>query len=626
MTLRPMTPQSLGLLGLALLLLATPVLAQNADRPDGGTPMPGRRFQPIQEPEDPAKVRGTYDLGGETRNLTEGEFYETYKILKPHDEKPQRPLQPQQVLEHVLLFAEARHMGFALSPEEQDLINPLKTNQAFAGAIQQRLTAWGITEAQYIRYLAEKRAIQRLKDWYANSVRVRSSEVYDLWKRDNFLYRLSYLEFSAEGLEADLRKTPPTTEQLQEFYKTNPQIQSDMRIPTSVTADLVIFDPSTVSADELKRLQGEKKITRDDALAYFVKNRDRLVKQIRSEDRPKLYPPPGEAPKPVEELVTPFMLLREQIERELVLGNRINTAFEEAENAKTSADLKAIAEKHGLTHVRLDKASRQEVLTEHSALGPALFTDLFNAAPGGYSTNVQFNGPLQFFWKLEDKAVSSLPPFEDVKDKLVAPWYEFTAYQAAQEKAQEFLQKLEAAVKEESKEQEAAIDAKNAAQAEKEIKQHNFTGQRATAERQKWRNFAENEKRTLRSTLTPKHFDALVEAEGLKLKEHGPFSFAFGRHDRSKVTDKEENRRLYLESNFQIKALGLDHVSPILSDIVTRTHFIVKVTARDEPPFDRMSPVDYHQRRMAAERQSTFTTNYMWTGFQAQRRLNWKGN
>jgi len=627
MTLRPHRATSSALLVLSLLVSSLPLSAQVADQPTPArtNPLAGRRPQAIQEPTEPDKVRGTYTLAGELKTVTEGAFYATYQIIKPHEEKPQRPLQPQQVLEHILLFAEASSMGFGLSAEEKDLINPLKTNQAFAGAIKQRLTAWKITEDQYVQYLAEKQAIQRLKDWYANSVRIRSSEVYDLWKRDNFLYRLAYLEFSADGGEAELRKTQPTTEQLQAFYKTNPQIQNERRVPTSVTADLLVFDPTSISAEELEKIRGSKTISREDSLTYFVANRARLVKQIRSEDRPKIYPPPGEDPRPVDQLVTPFMLLREQIGRELVLGDRIAKAFAAAENAKNSADLATIAKTNGLNHVRLDKASRQKVLNDHSNLGPALFTDLFNAAAGSRSPKIQFNGPLQYFWRLEDKAVSSLPPFEAVKETLIDPWYEFTAYQNAQNAAGEFLKKVEAAVVAETADQEAAIEARHLAEAEAEIKRHNYTGQRATAERQKARNFAQNEKRTLRSEATPKHFDAVVKAEGLTLKTHGPFSFTFGRHDRSRITDVDKNRLTYLESSFQIKALGLDHVSPILSDIVTRTHFIVKITAKDEPPFERMSAVDYHQRRMAAERQATFTTNYMWTGFQAQNRLGWKG-
>lgn len=626
----------LCLVAAALLLTLAPVPGQvdpKADRPDApGRAQPPRQVpnmargaQPIQKPEDPSKIRGTYVLADRDLSLTEGQFYDTYVMLKPHEDKPQRPLQQQQVLEHYLLFKEAENMGFALSDEEKDLINPLKTRKAFAGAIKQRLEAWGISEAQYVQYLAEKRAIQRLKDWYATSVRVRSSEVYDIWKRDNFLYRLTFVEFSAEDLEAELRKTQPTEAQLREFYTTNPQIQNEMRIPTSVTADVVVFDPSSVSEEEIKRLQGERTISREEALRYFTTNKDRLVKQIRSEDRPKLYPPPGEEPPPVEKLVTPFMLLRSQIDRELVLGDRIQKAYDASATAKTSAEVKAAAEKHSLSSVRLEKASRQQTLTEHARLGPSLFTDLFNAQPGSRSAGVQFNGPLQFFWRLEAKAVSSLPPFEDVREKLVEPWFKYTAFQRAQDTAKGFLNEVQEAVKTVTGDREAEIDVEAGKKAEAEIERLGLTDdRRKDVERQKWRAWAENEKRTLRSTRMPEHFGAVVAKQGRKLKNHGPFSFSFGRTDRSKIEDKDASRRAYLESSFQIKALGPGHVSPILSDILTRTHFIVKVDSKEEPPFDRMSAVDYYQRRMAAERQNMFTTNYMWTGFQAQRRLKWK--
>ncbi len=635
-----MTPSCARTLCLALLLLPLPLAAQAADvndqsgsnsvsikpRPSPTAPPMRRGPDPIQKPANPDKVRGTYELAGEKRSLTEGAFYDTYLVLKPHEDKPQRPLQEQQVLEHILLFAEAQGMGFELSADEKDLINPLKTQAIFKDAIEQRMKGWGITEDQYIRYLAEKQAIQRLKNWYANSVRVRSSEVYEMWKRDNFLFRVSYVEFNADEYESELRKKAPTDEELQNFYKTNPQIQNRMRIPTSVTADIVIFDPSSVSEEEIARLQGTRKIKRDEALVYFNNNKERLVRQIPSEDRPKLYPPPGEAPPPVDKLVTPFALLREQIDRELILGNRIQAAFDESEGAKSPDDIKNAAEKHGLTHLRLERTSRQTALTEHVELGASLFTDLFNAQAGNLSPGVQFNGKVQFFWRLQDKAVSSLPPFDQVKDQLADPWYAQTAYMKAQEAGTEFLNKMQDAVKQVTDEQEKKIDLEAAAKAKAEIERQELTNeQRKQLEQQKWRAWAENEKRKIRSDLMPQHFEAVVSESGRALKQHGPFAFTF-RTDRKTITDIEQQRIAFIESNFQIKSLGPGHVSPILSDIVTQSHFIVRVDSKEEPPFDDMTAVDYYQRRMAAERQNTFTTNYMWTGFQAQRRLKWAQN
>ena len=119
-----MTPSCARTLCLALLLLPLPLAAQAADvndrtgsnsvsiqpRPTPNAPPVRRGPDPIQKPAEPDKVRGTYELAGEKRSLTEGAFYDTYLVLKPHEDKPQRPLQEQQVLEHTLLFAEAQNM------------------------------------------------------------------------------------------------------------------------------------------------------------------------------------------------------------------------------------------------------------------------------------------------------------------------------------------------------------------------------------------------------------------------------------------------------------------------------------------------------------------------------------
>ncbi|MAG56311.1 MAG: hypothetical protein CMJ83_08480 [Planctomycetes bacterium] len=618
-----------------LILTAVPTLAQGdpdegiGDRP-AGQPTPGvrpghaARLQPIQKPTDPNKVRGSYTVAGETKTLIEGDFYAAYLCLKPHEEKPNRPLQPQRILEHVLLFAEATSMGFALDDTEKDLVNPIKTNKQFESMLRKRLEQQGISEEQYVRYIAETRAIQRMKNWYANSVRVRSSEVYDLWKRDNFLYRVAYLDFSAADLIPKLKEKPPTPEQLEQFWSTNPQVQNKYRNPTSVTADLVIFDPTSVTEEEIARLKGSRKIERAEALEHFIANRDRLVKQIPSDKRPQLYPRKDKKVS-IEKLVTPFMLLRSQIDREILVGDRISTAFKAAATTTNSADIEALAKTNKLQHIRLKKASRQEVATEHAKLGPTLFTDLFNATPGALGTEVRFFGPLQFFWRLEDKSVSSLPPFDDVADKITDDWYEFEAYHRSQASAKAFLEKVDAKVREQTKERETALDAQAVIDGENEIRSSGTKDERQKeAIRQKHRTLADHGKRKLRSEIMPEHFDSVVAAEGLKLKEVGPFSFSFAQRNRTEISDPTKRAEAFLTSSYQIKALGPGFVSPILSDIVSRTHYIAKVLTKQEPPFESMSTVDYHQRKMAAERQAMFTSNYMWTLFQVQRRLGWK--
>jgi hypothetical protein len=595
----------------------------DADRPRGDLAPPVVRTapQPIAPPADPQQIRGTYELGGETRQLTEGEFYDTYLYLKPL-ESPQAPLLPPKVLEHILLFAEAEYLGFGLNSEEAALINPLKTRPEFESMLRDRLKGWNVTEEQYVRLQAENSAIQRMKDWYASSLRVRSEEAFDLWKRDNFRYIINYVEFSGEDAVQALGT--PDEADLREFWARYPQIQNKYMTPTSVTADVVVFDPASVSSEEIARIKGSRMISREDALQYFVTNRDRLVKQIPSEERPKLYPPPHQK-VPIEDLVTPFALLRDQIEREIIIGDRIAQAYEAAAGVDSAAGIEDVARKFGLSYRRLAAASRENVLSQHGDLSGNLFVEMFNATPNSLSAGIQFNGPLQYFWRLESKSVSSLPPFEEVKDRLSADWREIKSYEKAQSRIKEILDAMDEAVQAETGEREAEIDKKSVLEAEEEIKRQGITDtRRMDAERQKFRSIAENEKRLLRAEVAPKYFDKVVAESGLEVKTLGPFAFTFGHRDRSEIEDPEENKQAFLQSSFQIRSLNPGQVSPILSDVVTHTNFLAKVVSKEEPRFEEMPPEQYYQRKMGVERQGMYAMNAMWTSFQVQQRLGWK--
>jgi hypothetical protein len=65
-------------------------------------------------------------------------------------------------------------------------------------------------------------------------------------------------------------------------------------------------------------------------------------------------------------------------------------------------------------------------------------------------------------------------------------------------------------------------------------------------------------------------------------------------------------------------------VSEVLSDVVTRCHFVVKVLAKAEPEFSMMTPADYHQRKITVERQKGFQVAYRWTFNELQKRRQWK--
>ena len=619
---------------LATLLLAVlggaPGWAQTEDQPPGTKPpqpMPRAgtlQLPKIEKPQDPSRVKGTFVLNGQPMSITDGDFYETYLVLKPHDEQPNRPLAANAVLNHHLLYLEAKALGFAPSQEEINQLNPAKRNPAMAASFRQRWELQGITEAQYEEYLRQKQAVTRMKDFFASASVVTSDHIFDTWKRDHLLHVIGYIPFSADEVEAELRKRTPTEEQLKTFWQTSPVAQNQFRIPTSVSGDLVIFDPASLNADEVARLRQDRPISREEALKRFNQDRERFIAMVPTDKRPLLHP----IKKPdIFDIVTPFELVRERVEEEILLGDRISAAFEAVQGLENppSEQIAEIAKSHGLRHEHVTQLTRENSASQFSDLGQALFTNMFNTSIGKMSEEVHYEGAYKYFWHISDKTVAAVPPFEAVKGKLSDIYYQETSFKQAWEAARKVAKKVEERVSLVVAKEEQEIDANAQQRANADIAQRGTTDSREKANIQnQHRMTAQNEKRMLRSRRAPQYFDEIVQEMGLETKRYGPFNFKFQHTDRSNLP-KEEAMAAFFRSNFSIKSLepGAVTLAP-LSDTETRTHFLVKLLERTEPTFEHMDMIDYHRLKVIQERQSTFQTNYQWNPFEVIKRLQWK--
>lgn len=608
---------------LMLTALTTGLVAQvdvDAGNPGGVRPPLNRAFQAIQEPEDPSQVRGSFELGGTRRVVTEGEFYNTYLLLKPHLEQPNRPLQAMQVLEHILLYAEAEAMGLAPTEAEIARMNPAKMNPTFADQMRMRWKQQGITEEEFERYLKETRAIARLRSWFTNALRVTSQQVFNLWKNDNYLYGVNAVIFRGDANDG----REPTEEELRDFWTTNSAVQEQYRTPTTITAQLMVFDPSRVTEAEIARLRAEQKIERKDALAYFQANRERLMAQIPSSERPKLYPPAGERVA-VEELVTPFQLLEPIIERELLIGDRIAKAFKEVGRAADSDAWKATANALGLDFRKVDGLTRDEFVRDHNDLGTDLWATLYGAAEGQAAEAVAFHGNLRYFWRMENRVDASLPNFDEVKDDLLPHWKRESAWQAALEMGNRFTGTLDAMADQDLAEEFAQVDASVKERAEADIKARNITDERAKqATYQRFQTFAENQKRAKRAEVRGRHFEAAAEKLGLTIEPFGPFAFDVTRLDGADAIDvTKEQIEDFLASSYQFRTLQVGQVTQLMTDSVLRCHAVCQVTSREEPDFEDMPAIEFHQKRVALERQVAYQTTYQWTGYTARTRLKW---
>lgn len=616
-------PHGLATLAFALLLCVS--LPAQGGQEDPRKPNPGSRPAPtrITEPADPSAIRGSYTLDGQTVQVTEGDFWATYQLLKPHRETAERPLVPDQVLEHLLLFAEADAMGLAPTDAEMAMLNPAKANPTFADQMRQRWKAMGITEEQFEAYTKQDKAVARLKDWFANTVRVTSQEVFDMWKRDNFLYRVSYVAWPSDGYAEELRANPPSDADLEAFWKSSPATQQRHRRPTQISAMVLVHDPASVSEAEIDRRRAARKISRADALAFYRSNQERLDAQIPSEQRPQLYPPPGQK-VPVAELVTPFSLLREQIEREMLLSEGVTTAFTDALAKADKASWETIAKENGLVLRTIDRASTEQLGRDQGDLGPQTTQQLLNATAGVNSETVRYFGTRQFVWVVTDRVDASLPELSEVRDAVLEDWIIENARKKALDAANAFMKTIEDEVDVAAKEEFAKIDTQAATNAQQNISSTGVQDERMQENiRTRYRRLAEQQKRALRLDYRPRFFSPAVEKSGMALETAGPFAFDNVQLDRRAIQGLAEQRKAFFSTAYELRGLQEGQVSRVLTDSVTDTHYVIKIESKEEPDFASMPDVEFFQKRMAVERQSTFNTNYQWTGFKARERLNW---
>lgn len=587
---------------------------------------PANGLKPLQAPDKPDRVKATFTMGGKEVQVTEKQFYDTYLLLKPHEERKDQPLQSQRIVEQILMFSEAMALGLAPTPEEIAELSPLRPGALFADSMRERFAAMGITEADYHEYLRQARAIERLKNLSSNDVRVRSPQAYELWKAENHLFRITGVEFPAAAIEKELAAKGTSEEELRKFWAENSNAQNKYRRPTTVTAEVLSFDPANLSAAQTAALASGRKASREESLAYFKKHKERLLQQIPSGERPKLYPAPGQLPK-LENIVTPFDLLVPIIERELVLGDPLGAAFEDARAAGTAADLKALAEKHGLHYARIESADNAALAQQFPAGGHQLFADLFNAAPGTLSSSVAWQANSQYFWRAIDRAVSALPSFEEVRKDLVKDWAHETAVIEAQKRCTAFEESLRQSVAAELAPEEARLDREAIEAATREIQAlPPDQKQQADMIRQKHTIFSENKKRSLAAARMAKNFEASAAKAGLPLIEMEPFAFEMVHIDRSALTNPEDLRRTFLKSSFLIRGMETGQVSTILTDVVMGSHFIVKLLGREEPAFESMPATEFGQRMSGLERQEVYSALYRWSAQQLMQRHGWTEN
>jgi hypothetical protein len=576
-----------------------PVVPQRDAR---GMPLP----TPIQKPTDPARVKATYEIGDARVPITEGEFYDAYQRLEKLEPKTAgRPLDANRVYEHILAYAEAKALGLEATPEEVALFDPLAINQELAQATWARYEKDGITKEMYATYQREARTIQKARDLFANNRRILSSEIFETYRRDHYSFRLEYVEFPAERYAEEMRKTPPSDQELKAFWDEDKATQNRFRTQSTVTAEFVSFDPKAAAPSN----GPARDVPRAEALAYYTQNKARIDMLLTAEQRAMLYP----ATKvDIKDLPTPFQLLRPIIDREIQLSGKIRAAFEEAK--KPGADFSAIATAAGLTYERIEAADRDAMTRSHARYGPQIFSVLMAHNPGDVSPELKIEPQLQYFYRLVSKEASKLPDFDSIKAKLIEPYSETTSLKRAQAAANAMRawidQQVDAEVKE--YEQKMLADAQTAADAE--VKTRGVTQKPeidAIAARHKVN--ATAQVRLKKDLLAPKYFAAYVKEHGLTVQDTGVFDAA------GRARDK-----FFIKSNPQIRTMEPGQITQVMTDAMTKTHLIARMVERTEPDYSKMSDGDLLAVRNQTERAGQYQPIQRWLFSEISRRRDLK--
>ncbi len=566
----------------------------------------------IEPPADREVVKASYTVDGVAREIKAGEFYDVYVLLTKFEERAGQPTTEENAYEQILLLAEARALGFDCTKEEFEADDPVTRNPVLRESNLQRWKKEGITEEMYRRYEIERRTIQKLRDFYLNTLRVDSQAIFEVYKRDHFIYRAQFVAFTAAEKQAELAKNPPAESELLRLWNDDKGVQNQFRTPTTIDAEFVYFDQSG-EAEGAAPTAAESEVTNAEALSYYRRNKERLDSLLTAEQREAGQP---SEKRPIDQIKSPFSFLKPQIEKEIRASGRVRVAFNDAKTDAT-VDLAALSAKYKLKHVKFEKAERQAFMSD-PRFGIQIFGTLFNAEKGKLSSDLMTERQTQFFWRLNGKEASALPEFDKVKAKLPAVFYESAANQRAQDDAKAFRAALDAAVETELK---VEIDAKNATadqNAEREAKSRNVTDPKQLDEiKGRHRNMAAQQMIAIKNTAAGRVFEKVATERGVSVVDTGEFELAPQRFDRGPGSVDQ-----FVKSQQMLRNAALNSVSQVTSDAVGRAHVVYKLKERKDPDFGKISESDYLAMRAQAERTAAYGVASRLMYHEISRRMN----
>ncbi len=545
---------------------------------------------PIRKPDDPTTVKGTWIVGGTRHEITAGEFYELHQLLQKLEGTAQRTIPEDAVWEFLLSAAEAQSFGLNVTEGELDSLLNRDDPDLYEGVLA-RWEAEGISKEKGIDYVRKRQAINKLKNLLLNTDRITTQDAFDFFKKEHLLYKIGYLAFRAADHIEEVKQGDISDSAIKKYWSENRAVPQRFRSPSKVWAEFVFLDPNTFQ--KAKVGTEPRKLTREEALDFFHKNKQMLMAQIPPDKQHLLH---FDENTPLEKVVSPFELLRDKIDQMLMLDQVLTTARKEAD--EKGADLAAIAAKYGLGYKKVEDCDRAFALTELRPFGFNIFTALFNAEVGSLSEGILQQGQIRYFFRLNKKKDSYLPSLDEVKDQVREMFITSKATELARKEAYGLMNAMNVKAAAELAEQEKRLTAEAEAAAADRIRELGLTRpQDKNREKMLARGRMRRELEQAKRDILPKYLDEAMAEKGLKLQETDYFEYQMARAadiQRAQAKTAEE----FLQSNFYIRSLKPGQVAPaVIDDNISKCFYIAKLLDVKDPPFESMGPVDAMQAR-----------------------------
>ena len=601
--------QSTPRAALALLLLLVIEAGVAAQKRETGQPPQNPQQAPqIEKPADPAAVKGSFTIAGRAQSVTAGEFYDAHLLLNRIEGTAQQGVTRERVWEHLLLAREAEALGIVVTDADVDQALQKEDSDLYDGIVRRWKQA-GVDEAQGRAYTRVEKTIERMKDLWLNNLRFTTKDVFDLFKRTHYRYKLEYVRFAIEDFAVEVPRDQVDEATLRTFYNDNKIIQSQFRTPNTISAEFIYLDMNAVEGQQ--ESVAKREITREEALEYFQKNKDQLLSRVPPDKQHLLV---FDKDTPLDKIQSPFALLEETIKKTLLSDEQVRSAHKEALAAAKTGDLEEVAKKHRLGYQKVVDLDRPQSVQQLARFGFNAFVNLNNAPEGEVCPSIVDERGVRYFFRLNRKVASLLPEFEQIREKILDKYVETQTLDKARKAAAEFVAFLNSRLDEKIVPLQEKLMAEADEEAKKKIAEQGMTREEdknrvVSSERAKIRQKIEDEKRKLRPAL----FDAYVAEKKLKMSATDYFELQPMRTDRASIKDIEENRNVFLKTNYYLQSLQPGDVTPVyLEDPQTKCFFFVRLADKAEPEMSTMSAGDYHQNlaQLRQQKEAEFLQRY----------------